>query len=550
MSTWSIASKAMPTGAKLLPSLLWGMAGVGSAIGLLATSAWLITKAAEAPPILHLTFAVVGVRAFALGRALFRYLERVSSHSAAFYALETMRLWMFDRIAPLAPAGIRGVKRGGLMRALVADVDTLQDLPLRIVAPVGSALAIVSVALGAIATVTPMGALLLAGVILVAIATSVGLTRLVGQASDREITPGRAQYADDIMEVIIRRRILEAYGAAGAADSKARASATRVLDAETRHALSIGSTPGLLMIFTGLAIGAMAMVALPLLDGGLVSAPLFAVLVLVPLALFESLAVVPGAVSSWRLIGASAHRIEHSIPSAHPLEIPEESAEMPRVSLGALSLTLNGVQAAWPGGTGPALAPVTLTLRAGDKVALSGVSGSGKSTLANVLVRFLEHSGEYLLGGRDVREIPLEQVRETVVLCEQRPHLFSTSIRHNLSFAKPEGTNQEFMDVLERVGLSSWVSQRGGLDASVGERGALVSGGQAQRIALARALLSDAPIIVFDEPTANVERALSEHLMRDLLQVGGDQEERIVIVMSHTPVPEDLITQRVEPTAI
>jgi ATP-binding cassette, subfamily C, bacterial CydC len=541
MSTWSIASQAIPPGAKLVPSLAWGMAGVGSAIGLLATSAWLITRAAEAPPILYLTFAVVGVRAFALGRAVFRYFERVSSHSVAFHALEGLRLWMFDRLSPLAPAGIRGVKRGGLLRALVADVDTLQDLPLRIVAPVGSALVVVAVSVGAIASVTPLGALVLAGIIVAALVTSVAITRAVGRASDRDIAPGRARYADDVMDLIVRRRVLEAFGAADSADEQARMSAHQVERAETRHALSVGATPGLMMVFTGLAIGAMAVVGLPLVES--VSAPVFAVLVLVPLAIFESLAVVPAAVSAWRLITASAGRIEELLPAARPREIPQESADVPRAVLGEPSLTLRNVQARWPGASAPALEPITVSLRAGDKVAVSGVSGSGKSTLTYLLVRFLDHTGEYTLCGVDARLLPVDQVRETVALCEQRPHLFSTSIRHNLSFAKPDATDDEFLQVLERVGLSSWVAERGGLDASVGERGVLVSGGQAQRIALARALLSDAPIIIFDEPTANVEQALSDHLMRDLLQAGGDQAERIVIVMTHTRVPEDLITQ-------
>jgi ATP-binding cassette subfamily C protein CydC len=429
------------------------------------------------------------------------------------------------------------------MRALISDVDTLQDLPLRIIAPVGSSTVMVLVALGAIGSVTPLGALVLAGVILVAIATSVAITRAVGRASDREIAPGRARYADDVMDLIVRRRVLEAFGAAEAADERARASAQRVLQAETRHALSVGATPGLFMVFTGLAIGAMAAVALPLLESQAVSAPLFAVLVLVPLALFESLAVVPAAVSAWRLITASAGRIEGLLPATHPREIPQESSEIPRAVLGEASLTLHNAQASWPGATNPALPPITLSLRAGDRVALTGPSGSGKSTLAYLLVRFLEYTGEYRLCGVDVRSLPLDQVRDTVALCEQRPHLFSTSIRHNLSFAKPDATDAEFLEVLDRVGLSSWVAERGGLDASVGERGALVSGGQAQRIALARALLSDAPIIVFDEPTANVEQALSDQLMRDLLQAGGDQSERIVIVITHTRVPADLITQ-------
>jgi len=550
VSSWTIASRAIPSPGRLLASVLWGMAATASAVGLLATSAWLITRASEAPPILYLTFAVVGVRAFALGRAAFRYVERVSSHSAAFHALETLRVWMFDRIQPLTPAGVRGIKRGGLLRALVADVDTLQDLPLRVISPLAGSLTVVMISLGAIASVTSVGALTLAGTIGLAVLAGIVLTRIVGRASDRDISPGRATYADDILDALWRRRVLQAFGAATQADAKARQSAHNVLSSEIRHAVSLGLTPGLLMMFTGLAIAAMALIAQPVLAAQDVSAPLFAVLVLIPLALFESLAAVPAALNAWRLVQAGAKRIADTLPDDLPREIPRQDEGLARVSLGEPSLRLEGVQASWPGATSPAIAPLNLNLGPGDRVALSGPSGSGKSTLAYLLVRFLDYTGDFTVCGVQAREIPQDQVREVIVLCEQRPHLFSTSIRHNLSFAKPDASDGEFLSVLDRVGLSSWVASRGGLDASVGERGTLVSGGQAQRIALARALLSDAPIIVFDEPTANVERTLSDQLMWDLLQAGSDKAGRIVIVMSHTDIPRELITQKIVLTPV
>ena len=170
-------------------------------------------------------------------------------------------------------------------------------------------------------------------------------------------------------------------------------------------------------------------------------------------------------------------------------------------------------------------------------------SDLGKTTLAHVLVRFLECAGTYEIGDRSVREIAPDDLRLTVGLCEQQPMLFDEDIRQNLLFARDTATDDELVAVLERVGLGSWLAERGGLDARVGERGALVSGGQAQRIALARALLHGFPVLVLDEPTAGVDPAASDALLTDLLQAVSP--EQAVVLISHVSVPAGLVDRTV-----
>jgi len=208
------------------------------------------------------------------------------------------------------------------------------------------------------------------------------------------------------------------------------------------------------------------------------------------------------------------------------------------------TLVLDGVHAEWPGQSGNGFEPVSITASAGDRVLIEGPSGVGKSTLASALVGFLHYSGSIQIDGRELRSLPLAVRRATVMLIEQRPHLFDTTIRHNLSFAAPSASDERLLEVLEQVGLADWVEQRGGLDTPVGEAGALVSGGQAQRIALARAFLAEAPIIILDEPTANVDRAVADRLMEDLLTSVGRGSQQIALVISHVPVSDALITQR------
>ncbi|MER3393096.1 MAG: thiol reductant ABC exporter subunit CydC [Microcella pacifica] len=537
----------MPARASLLAALALGVLAAGSAVALLATSSWLIARAAEQPPILFLGFAIVGVRAFALGRAVFRYLERTVAHDGAFRSLASLRVAIFRRLLPLAPDGVRGVRRGDLLTTLVRDVDTLQDLPLRVAQPLVSGGIVAGLAVVGVAWLSPVAAAVLALGLVATIAAALGILRLLSRAADARIAPLRARLADAVLEYVTRWEVLNAFGAA----EERRAS---ILDldgalrrAQTRQSAAAGSVAALFTLGAGATALATLVSVEPALSTGALSGPQFALLVLVPLAVLEVAAALPLAMTAWWRVRASADRIVAAVPEHVPSEIPRPPAAPAPPPLTATPLTLRAVTARWPGQSAPAMAPLDLELGPGDRVVVEGPSGAGKSTLAHVLVRFLDHEGDYLLGGIDVRELDPDEVRRHVVLCEQAPHLFDTSIRQNLLFARDTATDAELLDVLDRVGLGEWCRERGGLDAAVGERGRLVSGGEAQRIALARALLSSAAVLVVDEPTANVDPARAESLLLELVSAIGD--DRAVVIISHTPVPDRLVTQRIRVTA-
>lgn len=539
----AVLRASVPPLRAFLPALALGVLASGSAVALLATSAWLIARSAEQPPILFLGFAIVGVRAFALGRAVFRYLERLVAHDAAFRALGGLRVAVFRRLLPVAPDGLRGVRRGDLLTALVRDVDALQDLPLRVLQPVITGLTVAGLAVVGVAWVdAAAGVTLLAGIL--GTASLAGLVMaVVSRRADERLAPLRAALTDAVLEYVTRWETLRAFGADASHRARTLALDAQLRRAETRQAAASGSVAALVTLGAGLTLLATLVVTEPAFATGGITGPQLVMLVLVPLAVLEVVGALPAALSAWWRVRASAERITAVVPAVAPAELPARPVQPASPPSGAPIIRLRGVSARWPGETTAAIAALDLDLAPGDRLVIEGSSGSGKTTLAHVLVRFLDHEGSYTLGGVDVRALDPDEVRRRVVLCEQNPHLFDESIRQNLLFARDTATDDELLAVLDRVGLGDWCRARGGLDAPVGERGRLVSGGEAQRIALARALLADAPILILDEPTANVDPDRAESLLGELLGAAADPA-RAVLIISHTPVPDALVTAR------
>ncbi|MFC8532883.1 thiol reductant ABC exporter subunit CydD [Streptomyces sp. NPDC057249] len=497
-------------------ALLLGSLALGCAVGLMAVSGWLISRASEQPPVLYLMVAVTATRAFGIGRAVFRYAERLVSHDAVLRMLAELRVAVYRSLERIAPGGLRGARRGDLLSRLVADVDALQDYWLRWLLPVGTAVLVGATTVGFTGWLLPQAGLVLAVGLLLA---GVGVPLVSGacaRRAERRLAPARAELATRITDLLGGTAELTVAGAL-----PGRAARTREADAVLTRIASRAATAtalggGLTALIAGLTVVAAALVALPAVADGRLAGVELAVVVLTPLAAFEAVTGLPLAAQYRQRVSRSAERVYEVLDAPVPVREPEAPAATPA---SPFPLEVRGLSARYPDTARDALASVDLTLEAGRRIAVVGPSGSGKTTLAQVLLRFLDaRTGTYRVGGVDASTLDGDTVRRFVGLCAQDAHIFDSSLRENLRLARPAATEPELRDALARARLLDWADALpDGLDTLVGEHGARLSGGQRQRLALARALLADFPVLVLDEPAEHLDLPTADALTADLL---------------------------------
>lgn len=497
-------------------ALLLGSLALGSAVGLMATSGWLISRASQHPPVLYLMMAVTATRAFGIGRAVFRYAERLVSHDAVLRMLADTRVAVFRRLERLAPAGLRRVRRGDLLSRLVADVDALQDYWLRWLLPAGAAVAVSAASVGFTAWLLPEAGAVLAAGLLAAGAGVPLITGAVARRAEHRLAPARGVLATRVADLLTGTAELTVAGALPARTARTREADGVLTRIASRAATATALGDGLTALISGLTVTAAALVGAQAVAAGRLDGVTMAVVVLTPLAAFEAVLGLPLAVQYRQRVRRSAERVYEVLDAPEPVREPERPRQAPG---SPFPLVVTGLTARHAGQDRDALAGLDLTLDEGRRIAVVGPSGSGKTTLAQVLLRFLDaQAGSYTLAGLDAYGLRGDDVRGLVGLCAQDAHLFDSSLRENLLLARKDAGEEHLRAALDRARLLDWAdSLPDGLDTLVGEHGARLSGGQRQRLALARALLADFPVLVLDEPAEHLDLPTADALTADLL---------------------------------
>jgi thiol reductant ABC exporter CydC subunit len=517
---------------RLTEASLLGAGAIGASIALMGTSAWLISRAALRPSEASLTLAIVGVQVFGLSRGFLRYGERIVGHDAALRVLADLRVRVYGRLEAIAPAGLPLFRRGDLVTRVVDDVDSLQDVVLRVIQPFAVACLVGTGTVAVMWMLLPgAGAVLL--VALVVSATAVPwLTGRLARREESKQASARGELGAAVVDLIEGAPELTVMGGTGQQVERISLADHRLRATARQGAGTTGIGLGLTTALAGLASWGALVLGVQATHGGHLDGALLAVLALVPLAAFELVAPLPAATQALQRSRTAAGRVFAATDAPAPVDEPDTPLPLSGAVPGPHRLLLRSVWAGYPGTDRPVLRGVDLDLAPGRRVALVGPSGAGKSTLADVLVRFLPvDGGQATLDGIPLDRFSSDDVRRVVGLVEQSPHLFATTVAENLRVGRRSAGDDELEDVLTRVGLGDWLAGLpAGLATRVGPAGTRLSGGQRQRVAVARALLADFSILILDEPAEHLDAPAADSLTADLLAL---TEGRSTLFITH-----------------
>jgi thiol reductant ABC exporter CydC subunit len=491
---------------RLALATLAGAAADLAGIALIAAAAWMITRAAEQPPLAALSVAIVAVRAFATTRGIFRYGERLSGHDVALRAQAGTRERLYQALVPAGPLPRRGAD---LLSRMVDDTDAVQDLLVRCLLPALAALLAGTAAVVLAAFILPAAALLLAvGLLVAGVALPAGTAAAARRWSAR-IAPARAELAARVADIVHGAADLAAYGARDQALSAGMDADARLARLERGQSRVNAAAFGLGVLVQGLTVVAVVLAARSADLDGVATA----VLALTSLVSFEP--VLPLGAAGERFAGALAALRRLREIGATPPAVAEPGAPM-TLPDAPLTVEIEDLVVRH-GDREPALNGVSLRVAPGDRIAIVGPSGAGKSTLLAALMRTVDiESGNIQINGVDIRRYASDDVRARITGLTQDPYVFQATLRDNLRLAGPESSDEDLAHAVRQARLDGW-TDRTGWDTTLGEDGRTVSGGQLQRLALARALLFDPQVLLLDEPAEAVDEETADALLADLL---------------------------------
>lgn len=513
----------------MLTGIGLGVAVIAANTALMAVSGWFIASmavAGMAKVSFNFFFPSAAIRLLAILRTVGRYAERLVTHEAAFRILADLRSWLFRQLIPLAPAGLERYASGDLSGRLRADIDSLESLYLRIIAPICSGLVSILLAGLFMAWFSTTAALVLLALLLVAGLLLPLWTLRLAQQPGQQLVELAAALRNQVSQGLQGAEELLLLGAS----EHQAAEVERLSAALLQRQVSLGRLAGLtgagVVSLAGLALVLVTLVVIPEVSQQQVSGPQLVMLLLFTTAVFEGVGPLSHALQLLPTSRQAVERIRQLADAPPALPEPEMiiQPEGHRIELRGVSCSYGG---------GPAvLDQFSLTLAEGERVAVVGASGSGKSTLVELLLRFRPYQGSITIGGVELSDCATDELNRLLAALPQTPHLFNGTIRDNILLGR-SASDEQLAEILEDCALGEWVAGLPlGLETPVGETGSAVSGGEARRIALARALVTDAPVVLLDEPTEGLDGATEQVVVQRLhKRLAG----RSVLVVTHRP---------------
>lgn len=487
-----------------------------ASIGLLTLSGWFLSASAVAgfAGIYSFNYMLpaAGVRGAAITRTAGRYFERLVSHDATFRVLQHLRIHTFSKLLPLSPAGLARYRQGELLNRIVADVDTLDHLYLRVISPLVGAFVVIMVVTIGLSALDVTLACTLGSVMLLTLFIMPPVFYRAGKTTGQNLTHLRGQYRQQLTAWLQGQAELTIFGASDRYRAQMEATELQWHEAQRRQSELTALSQALMLLIGAAAILLMLWMAAGGVGGNTQPGALIALFVFCALAAFEALAPVTGAFQHLGQVIASAVRITELTEQKPEVTFPTDVSGVPD----QVTLTLRDVAFSYPEQAQKALDSLSLQVNPGEHIAILGRTGCGKSTLLQLLTRAWDpQRGEILLNDRPIAALNEATLRKTISVVPQRVHLFSATLRDNLLLAAPDASDERLADTLRRVGLEKLLDDTG-LNSWLGEGGRQLSGGELRRLAIARALLHDAPLMLLDEPTEGLD-ATTESQMLELL---------------------------------
>ncbi|WGE70515.1 cysteine/glutathione ABC transporter ATP-binding protein/permease CydC [Actinobacillus equuli subsp. haemolyticus] len=517
----------------LLLGIVLAITSLTASIGLLSLSGWFLSASflAGSAIVFNFFYPSSGVRGLAIGRTVSRYFERLVTHDATFRVLANLRVTVFRKLIPLSPSGLNRFRNSELLNRLVADVDTLDTLYLNLISPFISAIMLIAFMGIGLSFVSPLLALIICGALTALLVIFPTLFYRLGRKSGAKVIQARANYRSQFIEWIQMHAEFLLFGVVAQASNKLNQTEKEWLKAQSKESQLTGLSNALLTFANGILVCVVIYLASTAINVPSADYPeaLIALVVFCVMASAEILMPIGLAFLHLGQVITAAERL-NEITEQPPLVNFGNKNDWQKTDQNRPLVQFNAVTFTYPNRVDPVLQNISFEIFAGQKVAILGKTGSGKSTIFQLINRNYDPtSGQIWLNSCNVADYAESSLRQHIVTLSQRVHIFNSSLRDNLLLGNDQATDPQLVDVLEQVGLSYLLDEQG-LDLWLGEGGRPLSGGEQRRLGLARLLVSQAEIVLLDEPTEGLDRETEQQILALILT---HCQNRTLLMITH-----------------